>query len=125
MEALVQKRKPPHTQAAMCTCCQIRPAVTLDLCKVCDGRLRRDAAFALRKGLEVRSFAGGTTAPPAALETLLPSLDALEALLRAAPGKVVSPMPEGAFMQIFRTEDDEVWFRYTFRRHGKNDPFAK
>ena len=121
----MQKRKAPHTQAAMCTCCHIRPAVTLDLCKVCDGRLRRDAAFALRKGLEVCSFAGGTMPPHAALETLLPSLEDLEARLRAAPEKVVQPMPEGAFMQMFRTSDGEVWFRYSFRLHDKNNPFTK
>ena len=119
----MQKRKPPHTQAAMCTCCHIRPAVTADLCKVCDSRLRRDTAFALRKGLEVCSFAGGTTAPPAALETLLPSLEALEALLRAAPGKVVQPMEGGRFFQIFKTEDEKVWFRFTFPLCPENNPF--
>ena len=119
----MQKRKAPYTQAAMCTCCHIRPAVTLDLCKVCDSRLRRDTAFALRKGLEVCSFAGGTTAPPAALETLLPSLEALEALLRAAPEKVVQPMEGGRFFQIFKTEDEKVWFRFTFPLCPENNPF--
>ena len=118
-------RKPPFTQAALCTCCHLRPAVARDVCAVCEGRLRRDAAFALRKGLEVCPFTGGTTAPPAALETRLPSLVALEARLRGAPVKVEQPMPEGAFMQMFATEDGEKWFRYTFSLNDKNNPFPK
>jgi len=92
---------------------------------VCDGRLRRDAAFALRKGLEVCSFTGGTTAPLAALETRLPSLVALEAMFRGAPVKVEQPMEGGRFFQMFRTEDEKVWLRFTFPLCPENNPFAK
>jgi hypothetical protein len=78
-----EKRKAPGTQATRCLLCHIRPATAKDICTVCEGRMRRDAAAAAALGLRLEAFQPEGPQPRPKLNTTLLSLDRIAELIQA------------------------------------------
>lgn len=70
------KRKAPGTQAARCMICRVRPATAKDICTVCEGRMRRDAAL----GIRLEAFQPEEPQPRPKLVTTLLTLDDVDAM---------------------------------------------
>lgn len=62
------------------------------------------------------------TKPKRRLHTRLHPVDILHKTLLASSMRLITPMPEGRFMETFR-HGEEVWFRYTFKMTNENNPF--